>query len=92
VPDPKAPPPSLEALAAASGERGEPPKVINPSPGCRFLPRCPVSVADCATKTPVLLPLERQQTRNRDRDSDSESAIAVACHVAQAGADVRAFS
>ena len=38
VPDPKAPPPSLEALAAATGERGEPPKVIDPKPGCRFSP------------------------------------------------------
>jgi peptide/nickel transport system ATP-binding protein len=96
VPDPKAPPPSLEALAAAAGEHGEPPKVINPSPGCRFQPRCPVSVAECATRTPTLLPLglpsEQQQTRNRDGSSDSERVIEVACHVAQSGAEVVAFS
>ena len=57
VPDPKAPPPSLEAMAAAAGERGEPPKVIDPRPGCRFQPRCPVAVDACATVTPELLPL-----------------------------------
>jgi peptide/nickel transport system ATP-binding protein len=77
VPDPKAPPPGAAALAAASGERGEPPKVIDPAPGCRFQPRCPVSVAACATITPVLTALGSSE---------------VACHVAQAGAEVRAFS
>ena len=77
VPDPKAPPPSLEALAAATGERGEPPKVIDPKPGCRFRPRCPVAIDTCATVTPELLLL---------------GAGEVACHVAQSGAEVRAFS
>jgi peptide/nickel transport system ATP-binding protein len=77
VPDPKAPPPSLEALAAAAGERGEPPKVIDPRPGCRFQPRCPVAVELCATVTPELLPLGSGEA---------------ACHVAQSGAEVKAFS
>jgi peptide/nickel transport system ATP-binding protein len=77
VPDPKAPPPSLEAMAAATGERGEPPKVIDPKPGCRFQPRCPVAVGECATVTPRLLPLGGGE---------------VACHVAQSGAKVQAFS
>src|SRR5882757_3468305 len=77
VPDPKAPPPSLEALAAATGERGEPPKVIDPKPGCRFQPRCPVATEVCVTVTPELLPLGTGE---------------VACHVAQAGAEVKAFS
>jgi peptide/nickel transport system ATP-binding protein len=77
VPDPKAPPPSLEALAAATGERGEPPKVIDPQPGCRFQPRCPVATDVCGTVTPELLPLGTGQ---------------VACHVAQAGAEVKAFT
>jgi hypothetical protein len=36
--------------------------------------------------------MERQQMRDRGRDSDSERVIEVACHVAQAGAEVRAFS
>jgi peptide/nickel transport system ATP-binding protein len=77
VPDPKAPPPSLEAMAASAGERGEPPKVIDPKPGCRFQPRCPVAVGECATVTPRLLPLGGGE---------------VACHVAQSGAKVQAFS
>jgi peptide/nickel transport system ATP-binding protein len=77
VPDPKAPPPGVEALAAATGERGEPPKVIDPKPGCRFRARCPVAADVCATVTPELLPLGTGQ---------------VACHVAQAGAEVKAFS
>ncbi|HEY6492226.1 MAG TPA: ABC transporter ATP-binding protein [Trebonia sp.] len=77
VPDPKAPPPSRQTLAAASGERGEPPKVIDPKPGCRFRPRCPVAVGTCDTVTPALLPV---------------GAGEVACHVAQTGAEVKAFS
>lgn len=77
VPDPKAPPPSLEALAAATGERGEPPKVIDPKPGCRFRPRCPVAIETCSAVTPELKPLGTGQ---------------VACHVAQAGVEVKAFT
>ena len=77
VPDPKAPPPSLEALAAATGERGEPPKVIDPKPGCRFMPRCPVSIDMCGQVTPELKVLGPGE---------------VACHVAQTGAEVKAFS
>jgi peptide/nickel transport system ATP-binding protein len=77
VPDPKAPPPGQEALAAATGERGEPPKVIDPKPGCRFQPRCPVAIEICATVTPEPKPL---------------GAGEVACHVAQTGAEVKAFS
>jgi peptide/nickel transport system ATP-binding protein len=77
VPDPKAPPPSLAALAAASGERGEPPKVIDPAPGCRFQPRCPVAIEACKSITPELKPLDVRE---------------VACHVAQAGAEVKAFT
>jgi peptide/nickel transport system ATP-binding protein len=77
VPDPKAPPPSLEALAAATGERGEPPKVIDPKPGCRFQPRCPVAAEICGSVTPELKTLGTGE---------------VACHVAQSGAEVKAFS
>jgi peptide/nickel transport system ATP-binding protein len=77
VPDPKAPPPSLEALAAASGERGEPPKVIDPKPGCRFQPRCPVAIETCKSVTPELKVLGLGE---------------VACHVAQSGAEVKAFT
>lgn len=77
VPDPKAPPPSEEAVAAATGERGEPPKVIDPKPGCRFQPRCPAAIDICKSITPELKAL---------------GAGEVACHVAQSGAEVRAFS
>jgi peptide/nickel transport system ATP-binding protein len=66
VPDPKAP-------LANVIDKGEPPKVIDPAPGCRFQPRCPVAIDMCATVTPALLPLAGQ-------------AREVACHVAQAAA------
>ena len=85
VPDPKAPPPSLEALAAANGERGEPPKVINPTPGCRFRPRCPVAVDTCMNVTPELAVTA----------SPGNTGVArreVACHVAQAEKEVNAFT
>jgi peptide/nickel transport system ATP-binding protein len=72
VPDPKA-----ELTIGAEADRGEPPRVINPEPGCRFRWRCPVAVQDCASITPQLLPL----LPGHD----------AACLVAQAGADVRAF-
>jgi peptide/nickel transport system ATP-binding protein len=84
VPDPKAPPPSLAALAAATGEHGEPPKVIDPVPGCRFFPRCPVSKDICATITPELMLLAA--------NGDPSTAREVACHVAQSGAEVNAFT
>jgi peptide/nickel transport system ATP-binding protein len=127
VPDPKAPAPSLATLAAASGERGEPPKVINPAPGCRFRPRCPVSIDACATITPELKVLSllrpasvatqsRSQGHSSDIDRAADAAVAngevtvvtdvnvrpiaadvvvtreVACHVAQSGAEVKAFT
>ena len=77
VPDPKAP---LDPTAAI--DRGEPPRVIDPTPGCRFRWRCPVAIEKCSTVTPELLPLL--------------PGHAAACHVAQAtadqfGAEVKAF-
>jgi peptide/nickel transport system ATP-binding protein len=85
VPDPKAPPPGVAALAAASGEHGEPPTVIDPAPGCRFFPRCPVARDICATITPELnLPGGSDSPRTPRRE--------VACHVAQADTDVKAFT
>jgi peptide/nickel transport system ATP-binding protein len=77
VPDPRAP-----LSVAAETDRGEPPKVIDPSPGCRFRWRCPLAIDTCAQVTPMLAELE----------PDHETA----CHVAQAqpeGAEpVQAFS
>jgi peptide/nickel transport system ATP-binding protein len=72
VPDPRAP-----LGVSADTDRGEPPKVIDPTPGCRFRWRCPLAMETCQTVTPVLKP----------------AAIGheVACHVAQSGAEVKAF-
>jgi len=99
VPDPKAPPPSAAALAAAVGERGEPPKVIDPVPGCRFLPRCPVSTDICGKVTPELRVLTATREIAGAAAAAGEVAVAtdeatreVACHVAQSGVDVKAFS
>ncbi len=72
VPDPKA-----ELTIGADTDRGEPPRVINPSPGCRFRWRCPLAIDQCAQITPEL----RQLSPGHD----------AACHVAQSGAEVRAF-
>jgi peptide/nickel transport system ATP-binding protein len=72
VPDPRAP---LDVTAEAG--RGEPPRVIDPSPGCRFRWRCPLAIDVCHRSTPELTELAPGQT--------------AACHVAQAGAKVRAF-
>ena len=49
VPDPRAP---LDE--SASSDAGEPPKVVDPAPGCRFRERCPYAVDRCSTETPEL--------------------------------------
>jgi peptide/nickel transport system ATP-binding protein len=72
VPDPRAP---LDVTAEAG--RGEPPRVIDPTPGCRFRWRCPLAIDACHRITPELAELAPGHT--------------AACHVAQAGAKVRAF-
>jgi len=64
VPDPRAP---LD-IDDATGH-GEPPRVVDPTPGCRFRWRCPLAVEECHHVTPVLRLLgERHEA---------------ACHVAQ---------
>jgi oligopeptide/dipeptide ABC transporter ATP-binding protein len=72
APDPRAP-----LGVGAETDRGEPPKVINPTPGCRFRFRCPLAIDVCHSVTPKLAPIA--------------SGHEVACHVAQSGAEVRAF-
>jgi peptide/nickel transport system ATP-binding protein len=72
VPDPRAP---LEVTAETG--RGEPPRVVDPVPGCRFRWRCPLAIDKCHQVTPELTELLPQH--------------AAACHVAQAGAEMRAF-
>ena len=64
VPDPRAP---LGVSDAA--DVGEPPKVVNPRPGCRFRGRCPYAIETCATVTPVLREIGPGRV--------------VACHVAE---------
>jgi peptide/nickel transport system ATP-binding protein len=77
VPDPRAP-----MSTAGEADRGEPPKVIDPTPGCRFRWRCPLAIDTCAQVTPVLAEL----LPGHD----------AACHVAQSargGAEqVKAFT
>jgi len=72
VPDPRAP-----LGVGAETDRGEPPKVIDPAPGCRFRWRCPLAIEKCHAVTPV--PLELAPGHE------------AACHVAQSGAEVKAF-
>ena len=72
VPDPRA-----ELTIAAETDRGEPPRVIDPTPGCRFRWRCPLAIDTCHQVTPALTELAPGHQ--------------VACHVAQSGADVKAF-
>ena len=72
VPDPRA-----DLNVTATTDRGEPPRVIDPTPGCRFRWRCPLAIDICHTTTPQLVQL-----------APSHDA---ACHVAQSGAEVKAF-
>jgi peptide/nickel transport system ATP-binding protein len=65
VPDPKAP-----LGVDAEADPGEPPRVINPTEGCRFRWRCPVAIDECGRVTP------RRVELAPDHDA--------ACHVAAA--------
>jgi len=64
VPDPRAP-----LSVAADTDSGEPPRVIDPAPGCLFRWRCPLAIDTCAQVTPVLAELAPGHD--------------AACHVAQ---------
>jgi peptide/nickel transport system ATP-binding protein len=59
-----------EEDASIGADTGEPPKVIDPSEGCRFRWRCPYAIEKCSQVTPRPLPV---------------GAVQVACHVAVAG-------
>jgi len=72
VPDPREP-----MTVGAETDRGEPPRVIDPEPGCRFRWRCPLAIDECEQVTPELSELAP------DHDA--------ACHVARRGTEVRAF-
>jgi peptide/nickel transport system ATP-binding protein len=72
VPDPRAP-----LHIGAETDRGEPPRVIDPVPGCRFRWRCPLAVEECHRVTP---PLRELLPEHR-----------AACHVATADTLTKAF-
>jgi peptide/nickel transport system ATP-binding protein len=72
VPDPRAP-----LTVGAATDRGEPPRVIDPAPGCRFRWRCPLAIDECHQVTPPLRELLPQHS--------------AACHVARADAATEAF-
>ncbi|MGP0048584.1 MAG: oligopeptide/dipeptide ABC transporter ATP-binding protein [Solirubrobacteraceae bacterium] len=55
-----------------SADTGEPPRVINPSEGCRFRSRCPYAIEKCAQVTPRPKPI---------------GSTLVACHVAAGDTD-----
>jgi peptide/nickel transport system ATP-binding protein len=57
---------------SVSGDTGEPPRVINPSEGCRFRWRCPYAIEKCSQVTPLPTPI---------------GSVQVACHVAAAEAE-----
>ena len=64
VPDPRAP-----ISLPATSEVAEPPRVINPTEGCRFRQRCPYAIERCSVETPRLRALR--------------PAHEAACHVAK---------
>jgi len=68
VPDPRAP-----LNVGAQTDTGEPPRVFDPAPGCRFRWRCPLVIDECHRVTPELRLLW--------------PGHAAACHVAASNAD-----
>jgi peptide/nickel transport system ATP-binding protein len=85
VPDPLAP------LSQVS-DHGEPPKVVDPTPGCRFRWRCPLAIDTCSAVTPALAELRAPAGGSGGVVPPGKESHAVACHVAQTGAEVRAFA
>ena len=72
VPDPRA-----ELHVTEETDMGEPPRVIDPTPGCRFRWRCPLVIDECHQVTPALRELVPGHS--------------AACHVARADAATVAF-
>jgi peptide/nickel transport system ATP-binding protein len=72
VPDPRA-----DVSVGADTDRGEPPRVIDPTPGCRFRWRCPLAIDVCHQVTPTLNELLPDHS--------------AACHVATADVELKAF-
>src|SRR5215831_7367718 len=72
VPDPRA-----DLHVTEETDKGEPPRVIDPAPGCRFRWRCPLAIDECHQVTPALRELVPGHS--------------AACHVARADAATVAF-
>jgi peptide/nickel transport system ATP-binding protein len=70
-----APDPRTPLTVSGDADTGEPPRVIDPSPGCRFRWRCPLAIDRCGIEDPELLELE--------------PAHSAACHVAAQQLEVR---
>ena len=94
VPDPMAP-------LSQVNDRGEPPKVVDPAPGCRFRWRCPLAIETCSTVTPAMAELHTPAGGSGPAAAGGQASRVVppgrqghevACHVAQTGAEVRAFA
>jgi peptide/nickel transport system ATP-binding protein len=71
-----APDPHTPLAELTEADAGEPPRVIDPGPGCRFRWRCPLAIDRCSVEDPLLRELAPHHS--------------AACHVAQAieiGAD-----
>ena len=56
-----APDPRLPLGDEVVADLGEPPKVIDPGPGCRFAPRCPLATEHCRTTTPTMVTVSATQ-------------------------------
>jgi peptide/nickel transport system ATP-binding protein len=88
VPDPRAP-----LSVAAETDRGEPPRVIDPEPGCRFRWRCPLAIDKCAQVTPELAELSTPAGGSGGGVPPGKHRHDAACHVAQTSSEeVKAFS
>jgi oligopeptide/dipeptide ABC transporter ATP-binding protein len=72
APDPRAP-----LNVSSDADLGEPPRVIDPTPGCRFRWRCPLAIDECHKVDPPLRELLPEHS--------------AACHVAQANTPTGAF-
>ena len=51
------PDPMERSAFSTSATIGEPPKVVNPAPGCRFRWRCQYAIEECSRVTPSLRPM-----------------------------------
>ncbi|MFJ5612343.1 ABC transporter ATP-binding protein [Streptomyces sp. NPDC093221] len=56
-PDPERGVGDREAFFAGADELGEPPSLIDPPAGCRFHPRCPFAMKECAEQAPPVTDL-----------------------------------